>query len=188
MTEQLILASASARRKDILCSLGPVFEVLVPEVEEVLHLRNPRRTAEENAVRKNEWSRQRKPDCLIISADTVLNFEGRVMAKPQSMEEACDFFRRLSGATHVVLTAVALFAPGTGMSLCTTESTVVFKVLSESVIQQYFSLVDPLDKAGGYDINQHDDLIIESHSGSRTNIMGLARETVEPWLRARGCL
>jgi septum formation protein len=65
---------------------------------------------------------------------------------------------------------------------------VKFRVLNDAIIDKYLSKVNPLDKAGGYDINQHGQLIIESYSGSYTNIMGLPRETVVMWLVQEGYL
>ena len=68
------------------------------------------------------------------------------------------------------------------------ESTVVFRRLTAPAIRQYLSRVDPLDKAGGYDINQSGDLIVQSYSGSYTNIMGLPKEAVAAWLTREGLL
>jgi len=84
-----------------------------------------------------------------------------------------------SGKEQAVLTAIAYYTPASGLKVEIVESGVVFKTLSEEIISEYFSNVDPMDKAGAYDIDQRGDLIIDSFSGSYTNIMGLPRETVE---------
>lgn len=178
----VILASASERRRKILNELGASFEVVIPDVEEVTYLDDPRRTASENAMRKSEWCRGRYPGGMTIAADTVIDFRGRVIGKPATVAEACAILRKFSGERHTVITAVALSVPGEAPELAIVESQVVFKKLTDERIRDYCSRVNPLDKAGAYDIDQHGDMIIESFSGSRTNIMGLPREVVEKWL------
>lgn len=179
----LILASASGRRRKILEAMGVNFEVAVPDVEEVTYLDDPRRTASENAIRKGEWSRVRFPDRVTIAADTVIDFRGRVICKPSSEAEAVEFLRSFSGEQHTVITAVAFSTPQRGLEIEVVESQVVFKKLTDEQIRQYCSKVDPLDKAGAYDIDQNGDMIIESFAGSRTNIMGLPAEVVAKWLK-----
>lgn len=178
----LVLGSASPRRRRILTELGIAFEVLTPEADEVLHVDDPARTVTENALLKNAWCRAHRSGRRILTADTVLDFEGRCVGKPGSLEEAAALFRALSGQTHHVLTAVALSAPGTETAVEVVTSAVTFRPLTDSSIDDYFARVDPLDKAGGYDIDEHGERIIESHSGSRTNIMGLPCEVVTAWL------
>ena len=179
---KLVLGSASERRKKILDDLGYSFEVFVPGVKEVSYSDDPQRTAKENAIRKNEWCRTKLPDSIIISADTVIEFQGRNITKPASMIEARSFLRRFSGKTHKVHTAVAISMPAQTAEVKIVTSTVTFKKLKDKVIDEYISKVNPLDKAGGYDIDQHTKLIIESYSGSYTNIMGLPAETLKEWL------
>ena len=184
MAQRLILGSASARRRKILREIGVLFEVLVPQVAEMFLLREPGRMARENARLKAEWCAARRPDRVVISADTIIDLDGRAVGKPDSLEDAAAYLRMFSGRKHKVYTAVALALPGEGTRVELVESGVVFKRLDDTVIRNYFSLVDPLDKAGGYDIDQHGDLIVESYSGSRTNIMGLPFETVVPLLES----
>jgi septum formation protein len=174
-----VLASASERRRKILEDLGLRFRVVIPETEEVVREGDARGTAVENALRKNAWCRDRCSDATVVSADTVIDFEGTVVTKPATVEEARGMFRDFSGRAQSVLTAVAFSEPRGEPVVEVVESRVVFKVLSEETISEYFAGVDPLDKAGGYDIDQRGELIIASFSGSRTNIMGLPRETIE---------
>lgn len=179
----LILASASERRRKILESLGLSFEVAIPDVEEMTYIDAPRRTAWENAVRKSEWIRGRCAGRTTIAADTVIDFKGRVVCKPADMDDAFVILKQFSGEQHTVITAVALFTPELPIEVVLEESQVVFRKLTEGQIRDYCSLVNPLDKAGAYDIDQHSEIIIESFSGSRTNIMGLSCEVVQKWLK-----
>jgi len=178
----LVLASASDRRRKILADLGYAFDIVVPDVEEVLCPNDPLLSAKENAVRKNEWCRQRMPDRTIISADTIIEFEGRSIAKPVSLDDAYSFLRAFSGRTHQVLTATTFSAPARDPETIVVTSSVTFKTLSDHVIAEYCSKVDTLDKAGAYNIDEHEELIVESFDGSYTNIMGLPSETVRDWL------
>jgi len=188
MSKPLILGSASERRKAILGELGVRFEVHIPDVEEAFHANEPRRTAEENARHKHDWCKHRFADRHIITADTIVAFEGKCISKPASLAEAADFLRMFSGRSQTVFTAVALSAPLGRPEVTVVESTVVFRKLTAVAIREYLSKVNPLDKAGGYDINQCGDLIVESYSGSYTNIMGLPKETVAAWLTREGLL
>jgi septum formation protein len=178
-----ILGSASKRRENILLKLGIPFEIVVPEIDEVFYEDEPRRTVKENALNKNNWCRRRYPGCRIITADTVIDFNGRCIAKPASMEEASNFLRMFSGKNHDILTAVALSEKNTDPEIHVAKSSVRFKKMSGAQIKDYLSKVNPLDKAGAYDIDQFGEIIIESFTGSYSNIMGLPEEIVEPWVK-----
>lgn len=184
----LILGSASARRQKILRGMGVDFDVLVPGTSEVTYADAPRRTALENAVNKNLWCAEREPGRVILTADTVIDFAGRCIPKPSTRKEAAHFLRNFSGNRHAVLTAVVLSWPDKPILSHVEQSVVVFRSLSDSDITRYLSKVNPLDKAGAYDIDQHGDLIVESFTGSRTSIMGLPSEKVLEWLSFRGFL
>jgi septum formation protein len=183
---RLVLGSASLRRQKILRGLGVAFEVLVPDAGEVLHENDPARTARENARRKLRWCRARRPHCAIVAADTVIDAAGRCIGKPANLDEARRFLRHASGRSHDVLTAVVCAMPGARAATRLVRSTVAFRLLSDRDIDAYFSRVDPLDKAGAYDIDQSGERIILSFRGSRTNIMGLPEETVRDWLATQG--
>ena len=183
MCSVLLLASASPRRRKILRSLGVEFRVAVPAVDEALYVDAPQATVEENARRKADWARQRFPTDHLVAADTVIDFAGRCITKPGSRNEAAGWLRMFSGREHAVLTAVALGAPGTLPAIRVVRSVVRFKRLDDETIRAYLTRVDPLDKAGGYDIDQHGDMIVAGLQGSRSNVMGLPGETVREWLR-----
>jgi septum formation protein len=180
---KLILASASARRRKILTALGVAFDAAIPRVEEVHYALDAKRTALENAARKSAWCRALYPGCYSLAADTLIEFEGRCIAKPQSTADAVATLRMFSGKTHLVYTAVAMACPRAAPELVLAESLVRFRSLSDEEIRAYVSGVNPLDRAGAYDIDELGDALIESHTGSRTNIMGLPEEIAAAWLK-----
>jgi septum formation protein len=188
MKPRLILASASARRRKILAAMGVEFEVIIPQVEEVIYAREARRTARENAARKSAWCRARYPDRPSLAADTLIEFEGRCITKARDPEEAMAFLRMFSGATHKVYTAVAMARAQAAPELIMAESSVRFRKLSEEEIRSYVSRVNPMDRAGAYDIDEQGETLMNGYTGSRTNIMGLPGEVVAEWLRKEGLL
>ena len=186
MNARLILASASARRRKILAVLGVAFDVVIPEIEEVFYAFNARRTARENAVRKSAWCRARHPECYSLAADTTIEFAGRCVTKARTVAEAIAFLRMFSGTTHLVYTAVAMARPRTEPELILAKSSVCFRTLSEDDIRTYVANVNPMDRAGAYDIDEHGEMLIDSYTGSRTTIMGLPEEVVRVWLKKEG--
>lgn len=96
--------------------------------------------------------------------------------------------RAFSGRCHDVLTGIAMGTGPEDLQVEVVRSTVCFRSLSSDDIEAYFERVDPLDKAGAYDIDQHNERIIASYTGSFTNIVGLPMERVTEWLGARGYL
>jgi septum formation protein len=178
----LLLGSASPRRSRLLRELGVAFETAAPQVRELHRVYRPRWTVRENALRKNAWCRARYPRHRVLTADTVVVFRGRCIGKPESRDQAVDLLRMFSGKAQSILTAVAYARPGEECRCEVVKSRVTFKVLTEAVVLRYLAEVDPMDKAGAYDIAQHGDLIIESCTGSRSNVAGLPVETVREWL------
>ncbi|MBO5941596.1 MAG: septum formation protein Maf [Kiritimatiellae bacterium] len=172
-----ILASKSPRRAKILSDIGWTFKVEPTESEEVSIPYAPKRTVLANAALKLNACRKNNPDAEIIAADTIVWFNGRIYGKPKDIDEARAFLRQLSGKTHSVFTGVAYCASGGGsLETCVTESLVKFKDLSDEIIERYVASVNPVDRAGAYDIDECGDLIVESYTGSYENIMGLPTE------------
>ncbi len=178
----LCLASSSPRRRKILEQVGVPFRIHAPCVEEVNFASDPSRTVRVNAQAKAQATHGCFPDGAIIAADTVLEFKGRCIGKPASLDEARKFMAMFSGNVHAVLTGVALWVPGAEVIVHVETSTVQFRKLDTKDIEAYLCAVNPLDKAGGYDIDQSSEIIIDSFQGSRTNVMGLPIEVVTPWL------
>ncbi len=180
--QPLILASASARRQRLLTEMGLVFSVDVPDVEEVHYPDDLHRSVHENAAAKCAWCRGRHPTARILAADTGIEFKGRTIMKPRTCDEAAEFLRMFSGHTHTVMTGVAFSVPGGPLRLHVESSQVTFCDLTDETIAEYIRRVNPMDRAGAYDINECGDMIVASYTGSYTNIVGLPVEIVERWL------
>lgn len=183
---EVVLGSASERRRKIMRELGLSFLAVVPEVDERVWAEDPLRTVRYNALLKQGWCRRRFPRRRVITADTAIDFQGRCIEKPVDIEEARQFLRMFSGRTHRVLTAVALYDAVGGEEVHVDASEVQFRALQETEIETYLARVDPLDKAGAYDIDQEAGLLIAAYRGSRSTIMGLPRGVVASWMQRVG--
>jgi septum formation protein len=114
------------------------------------------------------------PADLVLGSDTTVALGNHVLSKPADLSEAKKMLRQLSGRTHTVYTAVALrWQEGGFAETFVGRSNVQFKALTDQTIEAYFKLVNPLDKAGAYGIQEGRELIIESVEGSVENVMGL---------------
>lgn len=185
---ELILASASPRRRELLAGLGVKFEVLAAEVtEHEAPDADPRAMVRHNAALKAEWVARLRPRALVLGADTTVFVDGVVLNKPRDLAEARAMLRRLSGRPHAVYTGLAVRRQADGLAVDEgVESQVTFKVLDEAVIDRYLARVNPLDKAGAYAIQEETGLIIAGWSGSYTNIVGLPVEETKQILTRCG--
>ena len=180
---RFILASGSPRRREILLNMGYLYEVLSASVDEHNELNSELDTPEtfvlENARLKGNAISEHAPDSLVLSADTTVAFQGVVLNKPADMSEAAEMLGRLAGNTHIVYTGFQLIHALSGFRYTeVVSSRVTFKALSAKDIDAYFQIVDPLDKAGAYGIQEGRELIIEKLEGSFSNVMGLPREAL----------
>ncbi|MDA3797782.1 MAG: Maf family protein [Kiritimatiellae bacterium] len=185
---KLILASESPRREKLLKELCTKFCIYNPMVEEVCLPNSPEKTARQNAILKVKATIKKYPSCHIIAADTVISFHGKVIGKPNNSDEAYKILERFSGRKHQVITAVAIYSPinqSTTIDVCKTN--VFFKHLSHEEIAEYHKLVSPIDKAGGYNIDEHANLIIKKIDGSKTNVMGLPIDIICKRLKNVNC-
>ena len=141
----LILASASPRRRELLAGLGVEFEVMPAEIaEHEASDADPRKMVRHNAALKADWVAARRPDALVLGADTTVCIDRIVLNKPRDLAEARGMLRRLSGRTHTVYTGLALRRHCDRLALeAEAASEVTFKPLNEAAIDRYFSLVDP---------------------------------------------
>jgi septum formation protein len=185
---RLILASASPRRRELLAQLGVPFEVVVAEiVEHEEATTDPRVMVAHNAALKADWVAARHPDALVLGADTTVFIDGHALNKPRDLAEARAMLRRLSGRTHTVFTGLALRRSSDGLRIDDgVASDVTFKPLDDATIETYLARVHTLDKAGGYAIQEHADLIVAGYRGSYSNIIGLPLETTKQLLTRGG--
>jgi septum formation protein len=176
----LILASASPRRAELLRQLMLNFEVVPSTVAEIHHDQlSVREAAQINAYRKARSIAKKYPDTLVLGADTLVSLDLTIFGKPGTLEEAYEMLERLQGRTHHVVTAICLMLLRNHRQRVFCESTsVTFRPLDAVKIRRYLTRVNPLDKAGAYAIQEEGDQIIESISGSYTNVVGLPLESL----------
>lgn len=187
---RLILASASPRRRELLAELKVAFDVVVADViEHEDPTTDPRVMVAHNAALKADWVAARHPDAIVLGADTTVFIDGVALNKPRDGAEARSMLRQLSGRTHTVFTGLALRRSTDQLRWEDSAATeVTFKAIGDDVIEKYLSLVNTLDKAGGYGIQEHSDLIVAGYRGSLSNIVGLPLETTKQILTRCGLL
>ena len=187
----IILASASPRRRDLLERAGVKFRVLQSDVDEALDdelLADPHQAAQELAQRKAGAVVQQilaaKPESVqvvVIGADTMVVLDGHIFGKPHSASEGKGMLRKLSGRTHEVITGVSVWmvvADGQGnvnVGRKTFEETshVTFKQLDDQTIVEYLRKGESYDKAGAYAIQGEGAKLVERTEGDYDNIVGL---------------
>ena len=185
---RLILASASPRRRELLAQTGLAFEVVVAAVTEHEDpATHPRAMVMHNAALKADHVAALHPDACVLGADTTVYIDDTVLNKPAHLAEARAMLKRLAGRTHTVFTGIALRNLSRKISIDEgVTSRVTFKPLDDSAIDAYLHIVNPLDKAGAYGIQEGRDLIIAAYEGSFTNIMGLPLEATKQILTRCG--
>ena len=166
---------------------GYEFEILTADSEEILNNMDPVGTVVKNAIEKNRACRKQRKNAPILTADTLVWFEGKLVGKPKDYEEAASFLREFSGKNQTVFTGVVYSYPDENDQIVEEvrceASLVKFKKLNDDYISDYIKLVKPLDRAGAYDISDHGDIVVESIIGSRTNVIGLPMEVIKEILR-----
>lgn len=176
---KVILASSSPRRRELLETAGVRFDVKVSPAEEIHDPAMPLdQLCEHNARLKAEAVAASAPDALVIGADTLVWIDGVALGKPTSPEEARTMLQRLSGRSHSVCTGVCLCFPGGGREVFHAITTVQFHQLDQPSIEEYLSLVNTMDKAGGYAIQEHGERIVSGIEGSYSNVVGLPVDEV----------
>lgn len=182
---ELVLASGSPRRRDLLNEAGYRFRVVHPDIEENEDTRLPiRQLTAENARAKAAAVAAQFPEAVVIAADTLVLLGDRVLSKPQDREEASRMLAALNGRSHEVFTAVAIQCARREERVEFTVTTSVhFKSLSEAEMQEYHARINPMDKAGAYAAQEHGELVIERIEGSMSNVIGLPMEEVRSALQ-----
>ena len=189
----IILASNSPRRKELMAGLDLDFQVkVIPGIDESYpsslspysipeYLAKRKADAYLNEIAKND---------VIITADTIVIVGRQVVGKPHNSLEARNMLRLLSGKTHEVVTGVCItYDEGRKRRSFSSKSEVTFDNLSDNDIDYYVSRYSPLDKAGAYGIQEWIGFIaISSIKGSFYNVMGLPIQRIFSELRALGIL
>ncbi len=170
---QVILASQSPRRRELLTLIGIAHEVLPADIDEsLLPGEQPAPHAERLARAKAHTIAEREPGAIVIAADTIVVVDGDVLGKPRDAAEAHAMLGRLSGRTHTVLTAIAV-ASGSRTESAVESVEVTFRALSDSEIAAYIATGEPMDKAGAYGIQGYGATIVERVNGDYFSVMGL---------------
>ena len=172
----IVLACNSPRRKELMSGLGVDYVVkTLPDVDESYPdtLQGEEIPAYISREKAEAYQSMIEPDELLITADTIVWMNGEVLGKPKDREDAIRMLRKLSGASHQVITGVCLTTKGWQNSFTVTTD-VTFAVLSEEEIVYYVDKYSPMDKAGAYGVQEWIGFIgVESISGSYYNVMGL---------------
>ena len=187
---QIILASGSPRRKELLEQIGLEFEICPAKGEEIITKTTPQEIVEELSRQKAEevaagivFYNERNPmltspqDILVIGADTVVAYEGQILGKPRDEADAKRMLSILSGNTHSVYTGVTLLfidqSGRTGEYSFAEKTDVTMYPISETEMERYIATGEPMDKAGAYGIQGKCAIYIKEIAGDYYNVVGL---------------
>lgn len=186
--KKMILASSSPRRAELLKQIGLNFEIMVGNVDETpLPGLSPPDLVEYLAEKKATAVAVELNDGIVIAADTVVVWQGQVLGKPRSEDEAFAILSRLQGSVHEVFTGVALINARSGQVLVGHEKTrVFFRAIGEEEICRYVVSGEPLDKAGAYGVQGLAAIFIERLEGCYTNVVGLPLTRLSQMLKEFG--
>ena len=175
----VILASRSPRRREILSMLGVKFEIVSADADESSEITEPALLVRELALRKGRATLELlrsegrlTENTLVIASDTVVALEGRILGKPADEADAKEMLRSLSGHSHKVVSGIALLTEN-GEAAAAEETAVRFSVLTEQEIDRYVRSGEPMDKAGAYAIQGGASIWVEGIDGDYHNVVGL---------------
>ena len=178
----VILASQSPRRIELLKTIIKNFRVIPSKVDELCNIDL---SPEENAMllgqKKATWVAKHHPHNLVIGADTMVVLENKIIGKPTDAENARQILRQLSGQEHKVITGVAVVH--LKIFSAVSISHVRIKALTQNEINSYVESGEPMDKAGAYAIQGEGSFLVESYSGSYSNIIGLPMDLLKDLLQ-----
>lgn len=169
---QLILASGSPRRKELLSLFHIPFTVVPADVDETMDPANAPCEEVARLSAKKARAVKREPDDVVIAADTIVVCEGKVLGKPKSEENAYHMLSLLSGRDHQVMTGCTVLR-GEKCETFTEVTDLHFRTLSEREIRAYIAGGEPMDKAGAYGIQGGAALFCRRMEGDYYNVMGL---------------
>lgn len=190
LSAELVLASASPRRKELLNDCGIKFDISSADIDESVKVgEDPQQLVLRLAEGKVKAIAARFPNHYILGADTDVALGRKIFGKPKNIEEARNMLQELSGKTHQVLGGIALLDPNlkkiyAGLSL----TSVTFRVLRYSEIEAYVNTKEPYDKAGGYAAQGLGASFIKVIEGSYTNVVGLDLSMALGFFREAGIL
>lgn len=197
MTYQLVLASSSPRRKDLIDLLSIPYRIHPPEIDETLdeHLNLIEQClllAQKKAEKTKSdiiLNQQRKDGIIILSADTLVEIHQKKLEKPKNINEAKEMLMLLSGKEHQVVTGLCIMHSQDQLiwhkEMMYSKTAVQFHTLSDTLIQYYVDTKDGVDKAGAYGIQGFAQSFIHSINGSYANVVGLPIDLVVQFLESK---
>lgn len=182
---EIILASKSPRRREILENAKVRFSIEESQIDEVIKLNElPKETVMRLAYEKALDVANRNRNSLVIGADTIVVINDTILGKPKDDIEAFNMLKLLSGKTHYVITGFALINLSLDKKIVDCQvSQVTFKELSEQCIKDYLQTKESLDKAGAYGIQGYGGLLVENIQGDYFNIVGLPISKISDCLK-----
>ena len=182
----IILASASPRRRQLLAEAGYKFTVVVSQIDESIFSTDKISSAEyakQLALAKANDVADKHPDSVVIGADTVVDFQGQIIGKPRDAKHAEEITRMLFSKPHKVITGLALVCKSRNLKIVEAETTVVYpRKLTDAQIAGHIKSGIWQNKAGAYSIRDNDPFV-DHIAGSMTNVMGMPMELFRRILR-----
>ena len=175
---QLILASSSPRRRELLAKAGYTFEVRAADIDESLHAgEQPKEYVQRLALEKAQVIAALNPEAVVLGGDTTVVLEGEVLGKPVDLADAERMLRLLSGRTHQVYTGLAVVR-GTEHQIHVETTDVVFRTITDEELTAYLASGEAMDKAGAYGIQGYAARWIPRIEGDYFNVVGLPLASV----------
>lgn len=174
--KNIVLASGSPRRSELLKRLHLTFDIKVSQIDEdAFEQTSPKDYVETLAIEKaKDIAKNLDEDAMVIGCDTVVVLDDKILGKPNDDDQAGEYLKALSGKTHYVYSGIAILDLGTGEQYLSHEITEVnMKDLSDDEIGAYVKTGEPADKAGAYGIQGIGSVLIEGIRGDYYNVMGL---------------
>lgn len=167
----LILASASPRRRELMQLYGLPFTVGAADIDETM---NPNLPPEQEVARVSRLKAQAlaAPDSVVVAADTIVVLDGRILGKPKTQAQAIEMLTALSGRSHRVMTGCTVLM-GDRAETFTEITSIHFRQLTRQEIENYVATGEPMDKAGAYGIQGGAALFCQGMEGDYYNVMGL---------------
>ena len=183
---QLYLASKSPRRAKLLKQINLKFKILNIDLKEDFHdEEHPAKTVKRLATEKMEVAKLKIKNGIVITADTIVVLDHKIIGKPKNKSDAERILKSLSNRTHYVYTGFAIYDFLTNKLIVDYQKTaVVFRKLSYSEIKEYVNMQGSLDKAGAYGIQDFGAVFIKKVNGCFYNVMGLPLEKVYSYLKS----
>jgi nucleoside triphosphate pyrophosphatase len=185
---ELILASASPRRRALLAQLAIPFTVIPADIDErIFPGERPWGYTRRVAYAKTRHVARQFPTAVVLGADSIVVLEQQILGKPRNIDDARQMLSRLSGRVHTVMTALAVLHQAHHVVCLDVACTLVrFRPLSPSTIEQYLATGEPMDKAGAYAIQGAAAAFVASWEGCYTNVVGLPLRRTAALLHALG--